>query len=64
MYRDLIKRLRTAAVQARMVNAPGWADLMQEASDAVEALERNQGCPAWVGDQKICSVFGMPVKEE
>lgn len=62
MYSDLIKRLRAAAVQARMVNSPGWADLMQEASDAVEALERNQGCPAWADG--ICSIFGMPVKEE
>lgn len=64
MYRDLIQRLRVASVQARMVGSGSWADLMQEASDAVEALERNAGCPAWDGESKHCSIFGMPVEVE
>lgn len=64
MYSDLVKRLRMAAVQARMIGSGSWADLMQEASDAVEALERNSGCPAWDNEKKICQIMNMPVKEE
>lgn len=64
MYSDLVYRLRIASQQARMLNSKGWADLMQEASDAVEGLERNAGCPAWDGNNKHCSIFGMPVEVE
>lgn len=64
MYSDLVKRLRTAAVQAQMTRNKTWWNLMQEASDAIEALERNQGCPAWDAERKVCQIMNLPVKEE
>ncbi len=64
MFSDLIKRLRTASEQADMTGNKTWGNLMHEASDAIEALERNQGCPAWYADDKLCQIMNMPVKEE
>ena len=34
------------------------------AADVIEALERNQGCPAWDSEKKICQIMNMPVKED
>lgn len=64
MYSDLIKRLRTASEQANMTGNKTWGNLMHEASDAIEALERNVGCPAWDSEKKICQIMNLPVKEE
>lgn len=64
MYSDLIKRLRTASEQANMTGNKTWGSLMHEAADAVEALERNVGCPAWDSEGKVCQIMNLPVKEE
>lgn len=57
MYDSLIKKLRA------MANTFGDS-LPREAADAIEALERNAGCPAWDNEKKICQIMNMPVKED
>lgn len=64
MYSDLVNRLRTSSVQAQMTGNKTWGELMQESSDAIEALERNMGCPAWDADMGVCQIMNLPVKEE
>lgn len=57
MYEGLVKELRDMA-QARGLILP------RAAADAIEALERNAGCPAWDSCNRICCIMNMPVKDE
>ena len=65
MYEELISKLRKASNNVVVSQyMKRFADMLTQAADAIEALERSAGCPAWDSQKKICQIMNMPVKED